>query len=125
MDTAPGEFRGAGAAVAGGEHTVGIAVQRDRRHRNRRQRYEAALQFGITGVARREAEAVAVAVNYDIDEAGSVVGRSGAVERGVVEIPVRRPVLPENSGDLAPIGGEPGTATVDLEIILVPEFHLV
>ena len=57
MNAAAGEFGRAGAAVACGQHAVGVAVQRYRRHGDRRQRRQPALQTRIAVVAGRKAKA--------------------------------------------------------------------
>src|SRR5882724_10759793 len=68
VDAAAGEFRGAGATVAGRKHTIGVAIQRDGGYRDWRQWCEAALQLRILWIARGKAEAMAVAMDHDVDE---------------------------------------------------------
>ncbi len=111
-------LRGRGA---GRRDAVAFAVQHDCRHRDRRPFGKLALQHVIGGVARRVTEAMAVGVDDDVDEIRIVEGVRRAVIGGVVEVPVRRPQLPQQLAQFAPVGLQPGAAAFGVEIILVPE----
>ncbi len=125
MDAVPGEFGRARLAVGRGRNAIAFAVERDRGHGDRRQRRELALDVGITRIAFDKTIAMAIAVDHDVDIVGIVVRDRGALEAGVVERPVRRPLLPQDPRDAAPVGGQARAAALDLEIPLVPERHLM
>src|ERR1700730_1210067 len=124
MGARTGEFRRGGSAVGRGGDAVAGAVQRDGGDGNGRQRRQPALQPGIVRIAGRQAEAMAIAVDHDIDIIRVVEGRRRAREGGVVEMPVRRPLLPQDPGDLAPVGRKTCPAALELKIILIPQRHL-
>ena len=72
------------------------------------------------GFARGEAEAPAIIVDHDGDMIGIVEGRGGALERGVVEIPLRRGELPDQLGEVAPVFLVARPAAFGGEVILIP-----
>ena len=124
MDAAAGKLRRLRGAVGRGHNAVGVAVQRDGGHGDDRQRRQPALDVGILRIAVGEAEAMTVAVDHDIDIVGIVVRHRRPLEARIVEMPVRRPLLPQDPGDVAPVGGKTGAAALELKIILVPERDL-
>ena len=94
MNAAAGEFGRAGASVARRQHAILVAIQRDRWHGDRRQRRQLPLQLGILRITRRKAEAMAIAVDDDVDITGIVVRHRGTLEGDVIEIPIGGPFLP-------------------------------
>ena len=116
-----GELRRAGGAVGRGYDPIACTVHGNRRHRDDRQRRQPALDVSILRVAFGKAKAVPVAVDHHIDVVRIVVGRRRALETGIVELPVRRPLRPQYLRDLAPVGGKAGAATLELKVILVPQ----
>src|SRR3954471_20312885 len=74
---------------------VGIALERDRRHGDRRCIRKTTFDFAISRFALFQAEAPTVIMNDDRDVIG-IVERSGAtLERCIVEGPLRRGKLPD------------------------------
>src|SRR4029078_13544872 len=104
MTPVAGEFRRAGAAIGREYHAVLLAIQRDRRHDNRRLRRQSSLYFGISRIALGKAEAMPAAVDDHVDKVRVVMGYRRPFETGVVELPVRRPLPPQWFGDVAPVG---------------------
>ena len=76
-------------------HAVYRALQRDRRHGDRRALRETRLNFRDRWVTRCGAVAVAVGVDDYIDEVGMIEAPRGALEGRVVKAPRRRPLLPQ------------------------------
>jgi len=62
-----------------------------------------------------------VGVKHDVDVVRIVKGRRGAVQGGVIEVPVRRVARPDHPRDVAPVGGETGSATLGQEVVEVPQ----
>jgi hypothetical protein len=100
---------------------VGGAVQHDRRHRDRRLGGETLLDRLQCRVARGQAVAVAVRLDRHRDEVGVVEARRGRVKGRIVELPVRRPQMPQQPGDVAAVLLEPGMSALGVEIPLIPE----
>src|SRR5258708_32493420 len=100
---------------------VALAMQHDCPHRYRRLCFEAPLGRFEGRIACRVAEAMTVGLNDDVDEVRIVERRGAPLIGRVVEMPVRRPQLPEQPAQLAPIGSQPGPPTVAAEIILIPQ----
>ena len=94
MGTAAGKLRRLRGAVGRGSYAVTVAVHRDGGNRDHRQRRQPALDVGVLRIAVGEAEAVAVAVDHDVDIVRIVVRGRRPLEAGIVEMPVRRPLLP-------------------------------
>ena len=84
-----GEVAGGWGAVGGGEVSVGGAVERDRRHGDRRLRREESLELDICVEAGGEAEPMSIRVDDHVDVVGVVERLGGTAECGVVETPVR------------------------------------
>jgi len=99
---------------------VRIAVKRDGGDRNRRLRRQTPFQLGVARIAIGEAIAMAITVNHDVDIVRIIEGRGGPLEGRIVEMPVRRPLPPKYTRDLAPVGGKARPSAFDLEIILIP-----
>ena len=99
---------------------VRLAVQDDRRHRDRRLRGERLLDRLERRVSRRIAVAVPVRVDRHVDEIGIVPGGRGPRERLLIERPMRRPQAPQQPAEIPPVGGEPGAAALEVEVVLVP-----
>ena len=112
------------AAVGGGGHPIGFAIQRDSRNGYRGQCRKAPLDIGILRIALGKAEAMAVAVDHDIDIVGIVMRQRRPFEACLIKVPVRRPLLPQDPSDAAPVGGKASPSAFDLEIILVPQRDL-
>jgi hypothetical protein len=69
-------------------------------------------------------ESPAVVVDDDGDVIRVVEGGCAAVQRGVVEAPLRRRLLPDQLGEIAPIFFVTRTAAIGREVELVPPFEL-
>src|SRR5436305_1716001 len=59
------------------------------------------------------------------DEVGIIERARAALEGSVVERPVRRPQVPDQPAEFAPVRIETGPPTLALKIILVPEAALL
>ena len=117
------ELLGVGAGLRM-RRAVGIALERDGRHRDDRAFGEPLFQIVIFRLAFGEAEPPAVIVDHDVDVIRIVEGRRAAIERGVVEVPLRRGELPDELRELAPVFVVAGPAALGGEIELVPPFQL-
>src|SRR5262245_53013234 len=106
--------------AAGWRDTVVCPVQHDGRHRNRRPGRQATLDL----VKARVAWGIAVAVAVGMDDHGYeiriVEGCGRTVIGGVIEVPGRRPLLPEQLADPMTLLLEALTAPLGVEIPLVP-----
>src|SRR5216683_605094 len=76
-------------------------------------------------IAGRMAVTVPIGLYHDVDEIG-IVERDGALlEDRFVEAPFRRPQLPQQPADVAPVLGKAGVAALGVEIVLVPQAMLL
>src|SRR6476646_2782975 len=64
--------------------------------------------------------AMPVRLNGHIDEIRVVEASHGSVQRGIVELPVGRPELPQQSDNIATVLPQSGPAALRMEIPLVP-----
>src|SRR5215472_16776776 len=80
------KFRDTRLAVSRRHHAVAITVERDRGHRDRRQRRKLALDLRVLRVALGKAETMPVTVDHDVDVVRIVMGGRAARETGIVEI---------------------------------------
>ena len=76
-------------------------------------------------VAGSVAVAVPVGLDHDLDEIGIVERGRAPLEGRLVEAPFRRPQLPQQPADVAPVLGEAGAAALGVEVVLVPEAVLL
>src|SRR3979411_2850989 len=67
---------------------------------------------------------MAVVVAPDIAIVGIVMRQRRPFEACLIKVPVRRPLLPQDPSDAAPVGGKASPSAFDLEIILVPQRDL-
>ena len=81
-------------AIGHWDDPVRISVQCNRGDRNRRQGRQAALQICVLRIAVDKAEAMAIAMDYNIDIVRIVECRCRAVEGRIIEMPFWRPLLP-------------------------------
>ena len=87
----PAEVTGRRAAVRCREVAICQAVQGDSRDRDGRLRSKLLLDLIIRRVAGCVSEAMTVGVKHDLDIVGIVEGHRGAVQGGVIEVPVSKP----------------------------------
>ena len=90
-----------GTSVRGGP--VEVAADGDRRHRDHGTFEQPRFQVAVLRLSFSEAQPPPVVVDDDVDVIGIVEGRGGALERGVVEVPLRRGDLPNQLVELAPV----------------------
>src|SRR4051794_3767326 len=88
------ELLGVGAGVRVWR-TIGIALQGDGRHGDDRALGKPFFQIVIFWLAFGEAQPPTVIMNHDRDMIGVIKGGCAAIERGIVEIPLRRSELPD------------------------------
>ena len=122
-----GPLKAAGVPVGGLERVDAIvaAVQGNGRHRNHWLRGQLRFDLVVGRITAHIAEPVAVRVDDDLDEVGIVEGCGGAFVGGGGKSQVgdhRRHSRRQNS---AAILGEPGSATLGVEVVLVPEAVLL
>src|SRR5947209_10848742 len=121
MHAGPAEVMGRRAAVSGREVAIGQAVQGDSGDRDSRLRSQLLLDLVVGRGAGCVSEAMTVGVQHDVDVVGIGEGHRGAVQGGVIEVPVRRVARPDHPRDVAPVDGETGSATLSQEVVEVPE----
>src|ERR1700730_2490292 len=88
MGAPGGKLRSTCGAVGRRDNAVGVAVQRDGRHRNGRQRRQLALELGILRIAVGKTEAMTIAVDHDVDIVWVVERRRRPLETRIVAMPV-------------------------------------
>src|SRR5580704_11455299 len=125
MGAAVAEFRRRRRTIGWWGYTIRIAIERDRGDRDQRLRRQTPFELGIARIAIREAIAMTIAVNHHIDIVGVIESPCGPLEGRIVEVPVRRPLPPQDLRDLAPVGCQARPTTFDLEVILIPVRDLV
>src|SRR5258708_7624041 len=109
------------AAVRCREVAICQAIQGDSRVHDGRLRSQLLLDLVVRRVAGCVSEAMTVGVKHDVDVVGIVEGHSGALQRGVIEVPVRRVARPDHLRDVAPVRGETGSATLGQEGVEGPQ----
>ena len=82
------------------------------------------FQIVVFRLAFGQTEPPAVVVDDDGDVIRIVEGRRAAIERGVVEVPLRRSELPDELRKIVPVFLVAGPAALGGEIELVPPFEL-
>ena len=103
---------------------VGVAFERDRRHGDDGRLGQAALQRVVLRLAVAQADPPAVVVDHDRHVIRVVERGGAALERGVVEVPLRRGRPPDEPRELAPVALVPGPAALGREVVLVPPLPL-
>ena len=103
---------------------VGVAFEGDRRHADDGRLGQAALQRVVLRLAVAQADPPAVVVDHDRDVIRVVERGGAALERGVVEVPLRRGRPPDEPRELAPVALVPGPAALGREVVLVPPLAL-
>src|SRR5947209_7659841 len=121
VDVGPAKVTCRRATVSCREVAICQAVQGDSRDRDGRLRSQLLLDLVVGRRAGCVSEAMTVGVQHDLDVVGIVEGHRGAVQRGVIEGPVRRVACPDHPRDVAPVRGETGAATLGQEVVEVPE----
>ncbi len=76
------------------------------------------------GVACRQPETEAVAVDHDIDKIRIIEGGGGPLESSVAELPAGRPLIPKDAAQGATMLRQALASTLQLEQMLIPE-HLL
>jgi len=104
--------------------TIGVALKRDRRDRDRWKLREPLFQIFVFGLAVRKRKPPAVIVDHDGDVIRIVECRRAALESGIVEVPFWRSEPPNELGKIAPVFVIAIAAAVGGEIILVPPLQL-
>lgn len=106
-----GEFLRVGAWIRVGR-AIGVAFKGDRRHGDDRTFGKPLFQIVVFRLAFSEPEPPAVIVDHDGDVIGIVEGRCAAIERGIIEGPLRRSDLPYELGKFTPVFVVAGPAAV-------------
>src|SRR5882724_11932748 len=118
-----GELIGVGARL-GMRSAVRVAFHRDGRHSDDRGGGQPLLEVVVLALAVGEAEPPAVVMDRDGDMIRVVEGGCAAVERGIVEPPLRRSDLPDELCEVVRVFRVAGTAAFRGEIELVPPLEL-
>ena len=103
---------------------VGVAFEGDGRHGDDGRLGQSALQRVVLRLAVAQADPPAVVVDHDRHVIGVVERGGAALERGVVEVPLRRGRPPDEPRELAPVALVPGPAALGREVVLVPPLPL-
>src|SRR5262249_57355312 len=99
---------------------IGIAFEGDSGNRDGWRGGETLLELVVFRLALGQALAPAVVVDHDGNVIGVVEGGGAAVERGVVELPLRGRQLPDELREIAPVFVVAGAAALRGEVELVP-----
>ena len=97
-----GEFLGVGTGVRVG-CAIGITFKGDGGHGDDREFGKPLFQLVVFRLAFGQTEPPAVVMDHDGDVIRVVEGRRAAIERGIVELPLRRSDLPNELRELAPV----------------------
>src|SRR6267154_2411723 len=95
---------------------VCVTLEGDCRNADDRRRSELLFQPVIFCLTLDEAELPAVIVDHDRDMILMVEGRCASLEGGIVELPLRRPELPDQLGEVAPVLFIAGTSAFRGEV---------
>src|SRR5262249_24663139 len=104
--------------------TVGITFKRNGGHRYDGKRGKPLFQIVIFRLALRQAEPPAVVMDHDADVIRVVEGRGTTIERGIIEVPLRRRELPNELREVVSISVVAGPAALGGKVILVPPLEL-
>ena len=115
-----GEMSSVVVDAIGRPHAVALAMQRDRRHRDRRLERELRLDGVQRRIARCGTVAMAVGLDYDLHKVGVVERSRGLPVGRVIETVIGRPQLPKQPAQRASVRRQPGTPSFGVEIPLVP-----
>src|SRR5271166_1784334 len=103
---------------------IGIPFEGDGRHGYNRALAKSLIQFVIFRLAFRQTKAPAVIVDHDGNVIRIVEGRCAAIERGIIEVPLRRSQLPDELRKIVPVSVITCAAAFCRKIKLVPPFEL-
>src|SRR5208282_5738999 len=98
-----GEFFGKRTGVRITWRPIGVAFQSDGRHGDGRTSGKALLQIVIFRLAFNQAEPPPVTMDHDGNMIRIVERCRTAIERGVIEVPLRRSNLPDKLGKIVPV----------------------
>src|SRR5918994_1927677 len=104
--------------------TIGITFKGNGRHGDDRTFGKPLFQIVIFRFAFSQAEPPAVIMDHDADVIRVVEGRCAAIERSIIEVPLRRSGLPNELGKVVAVCVVASPAAFRGEIILVPPFEL-
>src|SRR6185295_3716712 len=99
---------------------IGIAFHGNCRHGDDRTCGESILQIVISCLAVNEAKTPTVSVNHYLSMIPILEGRCAAIERGIVEAPFWRGLLPNEPGKIVSIFFIAGPAAFGRKVILIP-----
>ena len=117
------EFLGIGTGVRM-RRTIGITFKRNRRHGDDRTCGKPLFQIVILRFAFSQSEPPAIIMDHDADVIRIVEGRCAAIERGIIEFPLRRSDLPNELRKIVPVFVVAGPAALGGKIILIPPLEL-
>ena len=100
---------------------VGVAFHGDGRHGDDRKRGQPLLEVVIFALTIRQTQPPAIIVHHDVNMVRVGEGRCCAVVRGIVEIPLRRSLVPDELIELVEVFRIAGLADFSGEIVLVPK----
>src|SRR5215218_7956577 len=104
--------------------TIGITFKGNGGHGDDRTFGMPLFQIVIFRFAFSQAEPPAVIMDHDANMIRVVEGRCAAIERGIIEVPLRRSGLPNELSKIVPVCVVTSPAAFRGEIILVPPFEL-
>jgi hypothetical protein len=99
---------------------VGVTFHGDGGHGDHRSCRKPFFDVVIFRIALRQAQPPAVIMDHDVDMIRIVEGRRAAIERSIIEGPLRRCDLPNELGKIMPVFVVAGAAAFGGKIKLVP-----
>src|SRR5437763_21731 len=117
------KFPGIGTGVQM-RRTVGITFEGDGGHGDDRGLGKPLVEIGILRLAFNQCEAPSIIMDHDADMIRIVERRRTAIERRIIEIPLRRSKLPAELREVVPVFVVAFPAAFGCEIKLVPPFEL-
>src|SRR5262245_18858821 len=104
--------------------TIGVTLQRDGGHSDDGTCGQLLFQLVIVPLAFSQTDPPAVTMDHDTDMIRVVEGCSAALERRIIEVPLRRSELPDELVKIMPVFFVASAAAFGRKIKLVPPFEL-
>src|SRR5438105_13392571 len=117
------KFPGIGTGVQM-RRTVGITFEGDGGHGDDRALGKPLVEIGILRLAFSQCEPPPIVMDHDGDVIGIVEGRCTAIERCIIEVPLRRSNLPNELREVVPVFVVASPPALGGKIKLVPPFEL-
>jgi hypothetical protein len=106
------------------KRSIGITFQSDGGHVSYRRSGKPAFQIVIFRITCSQAEPPTIIMDHDAHMIRVVERRRAAIERRIVEVPLRRSKVPDELRKVVPVFVVPGSTSFPGKIILIPPLQL-